>query len=93
MRASFSWRHPSEQAGFAAILPYTDVAFSIGAGCSAITGTERSPKEPDVPTVAESGLAGYRATVDPASLPPPARRSRSSTVSRPRRARRCCPTR
>jgi tripartite-type tricarboxylate transporter receptor subunit TctC len=41
----------------------------------------------DVPTVAESGLAGYRATVDLGFFAPPARRSRSSTVSRPRRAR------
>lgn len=42
----------------------------------AITGTERSGKMPDVPTVAESGLAGYRATVDlgffaPAGTPQP----------------------
>lgn len=42
----------------------------------AVTGTERSAKMPDVPTVAESGLAGYRATVDlgffaPAGTPQP----------------------
>lgn len=42
----------------------------------AITGTGRSAKMPDVPTVAESGLAGYRATVDlgffaPAGTPQP----------------------
>lgn len=42
----------------------------------AVTGTERSSKMPDVPTVAESGLTGYRATVDlgffaPAGTPQP----------------------
>lgn len=42
----------------------------------AVTGTERSAKMPEVPTVAESGLAGYRATVDlgffaPAGTPQP----------------------
>lgn len=42
----------------------------------AVTSVERSSKMPDVPTVAESGLAGYRATVDlglfaPAGTPQP----------------------
>ncbi|WP_421996201.1 Bug family tripartite tricarboxylate transporter substrate binding protein [Roseococcus sp.] len=42
----------------------------------AVTSVERSSKMPDVPTVAEGGLAGYRATVDlglfaPAGTPQP----------------------
>lgn len=53
----------------------------------AVTGSERDPAVPDVPTLAEAGLAGFAVYVwfgfvGPAALPPPLRARLSAAIGR-----------
>ena len=53
------------------------------------SGKTRSPILPDVPTIAEAGVPGFRPRSGSASWRRPARRSRSSKSSTPRLTRSC----
>ena len=75
------------------VAPPTAVLGHLKAGklrALAVTGAQRWPGMPEVPTVAEQGVAGLRrAVVGRAGCCRPARHGRSSSACTPRRRRRC----